>query len=217
MLLALRECGALSRILPEVDALFGIPQPAEHHPEVDTGRHVLLVIDDAAAHGYSLNVRFAALTHDLGKALTPGDQLPKHHGHEKSGVELVERLCERLRVPGECRDLAVLTARHHLEVHRAQDLKPTSVLKLLSAADVYRKPERFEELLEACASDYRGRQGLQDRPYPQADLLRTAAAAARSVDAGAIAQTTIGPARIATAIGAARLAAVTAALATRQS
>ena len=213
MLLALRECDALRHILPEVDALFGVPQPAQHHPEVDTGRHVLLVIDDAAAHGYSLNVRFAALTHDLGKALTPADQLPKHHGHEKSGIELVERLCERLRVPGECRDVAVLATRHHLEVHRAQELKPTSVLKLLSAADVYRKPDRFEELLEACASDYRGRQGLQDRPYRQADLLRAAAAAARGVDAGAIAQTTRGPARIATAIAAARLDAVTAALA----
>jgi tRNA nucleotidyltransferase (CCA-adding enzyme) len=216
MLLALRECGALKHILPEVDALFGVPQPAQHHPEVDTGRHVLLVLDYAAAQGYPLTVRFAALTHDLGKALTPDEQLPKHHGHEQRGVALVEILCERLRVPGECRDLAVLASRYHLEVHRAEELKPSTVLKLLAAADVYRKPDRFEELLDACISDYRGRQGLQDRPYPQADLLRAAAAAARSVDAGAIAQATSGPARIATAIAAARLEAVTAALATRR-
>jgi tRNA nucleotidyltransferase (CCA-adding enzyme) len=216
MLLALRECGALSHVLPEVDALFGVPQPAQHHPEVDTGAHVLLVLDYAAAHDYPLTVRFAALTHDLGKALTPAEQLPKHHGHEQRGVALIESLCERLRVPGECRDLAVLASRHHLDVHRAAELKPATVLKLLSAADVYRKPERFEELLDVCISDYRGRQGLQDRPYPQADLLRAAAAAARSVDAGAIAQATSGPARIATAIAAARLGAVTAALAAHQ-
>lgn len=216
MLLALRECGALGHILPEVDALFGVPQPAQHHPEVDTGRHVLLVLDYAAAQGYPLTVRFAALTHDLGKALTPDEQLPKHHGHEQRGVALVEALCERLRAPGECRDLAVLGSRYHLDIHRAEELKPSTVLKLLAAADVYRKPERFEELLEVCISDYRGRQGLQDRPYPQADLLRAAAAAARSVDAGAIAQATSGPARIATAIAAARLEAVTAALATHR-
>ncbi|MEO8003556.1 MAG: multifunctional CCA addition/repair protein [Betaproteobacteria bacterium] len=216
MLLALRECGALGRVLPEVDALFGVPQPAQHHPEVDTGRHVLLVLDYAAEHDYPLTVRFAALTHDLGKALTPDDRLPKHHGHEQRGVALVEALCERLRVPGECRDLAVLASRYHLDVHRAEELKPATVLKLLSAVDVYRKPERFEELLAVCISDYRGRLGLQDRAYPQADLLRAAAAAARSVDAGAIAQATSGPARIATAIAAARLGAVTAALAAHQ-
>lgn len=217
MLLALRECGALGRILPEVDALFGVPQPAQHHPEIDTGRHVLLVLDYAAEHDYPLTVRFAALTHDLGKALTPAERLPKHPGHEQRGVALVEALCERLRVPGECRDLAVLASRYHLDVHRAGELKPATVLKLLSAADVYRKPGRFEELLAVCLSDYRGRQGLQDRPYPQAELLRIAAAAARSVDAGAIAQATSGPVRIATAIAAARLEAVTAALAAHRS
>ena len=214
MLLALRECGALQRILPEIDALFGVPQPAQHHPEVDTGLHILLVIDFAATHHYPLSVRFAALTHDLGKALTPAQYLPKHHGHEHRSIELVERLCERLRVPGECRDLAVLAARYHGDVHRAQELRPATVLKLVSAADVYRRPERFEELLAACSCDFHGRSGLESRDYPQAELLRAAAAAARKVDAGRIAQGIIGdPGRIAAAIEAARLDAVAEALA----
>jgi len=209
MLLALRECGALRRILPEVDALFGVPQPEQYHPEVDTGIHVLLVLDYAAAQRFPLSVRFAALTHDLGKALTPAQHWPRHHGHERLSVRLVDGLCDRLRVPGECRDLAVLTARHHGEVHRARELRAATVLKLLSAADVYRKPARFEELLAACSSDYHGRTGLESRAYPQADLLRAAAAAARAVDAGRIAQGLDGdPARISTAIEAARLSAV---------
>ena len=213
MLLALRDCGALERVVPELDALFGVPQPAQHHPEVDTGLHILLVVDYAAAQNYPLTVRFAALTHDLGKALTPREHWPKHHGHEHKSVDLVERLCERLRVPGECRDLAVLAARHHGDVHRAQELRPATVLKLLSAADVYRRPARFEELLAACSCDYHGRSGLESRPYPQADWLRAAANAAREVDAGGIAQKANGdPGRIAAAVEAARLEAVSVAL-----
>lgn len=213
MLLALRDCGALERVVPELDALFGVPQPAQHHPEVDTGLHILLVVDYAAARNYPLTVRFAALTHDLGKALTPREHWPKHHGHEHKSVDLVERLCERLRVPGECRDLALLAARYHGDVHRAQELRPATVLKLLSAADVYRKPARFEELLAACSCDYHGRSGLETRPYPQADWLRAAANAAREVDAGGIAQKVDGdPGRIAAAIEAARLEAVSTAL-----
>ena len=209
VLLALRDCGALQRILPEVDALFGVPQPAQPHPEVDTGLHILLVVDYAAAQNYPLTVRFAALTHDLGKAATPKEHWPTHHGHEHKSVDLVERLCERLRVPGECRDLAVLAARYHGDVHRAHELRPLTVLKLLSAADVYRKPDRFEELLAACSCDYRGRSGLETRPYPQADLLRAVVAAARAVDAGGIAQRVNGdPGRIRAAIEAARLEAV---------
>ena len=213
MLLALRECDALQRILPEVDALFGVPQPAQHHPEVDTGLHILLVMDYAATHHHPLTVRFAALTHDLGKAATPQQHWPKHHGHEQKSVELVEHLCARLRVPGECRDLAVLAARYHGDVHRAQELRPATVAKLLAAADVYRRPERFEELLAACSCDYHGRAGLESRAYPQADLLRAAAAAARAVDAGVIAQKAgADPVRIAAAIETARLDAVTRAL-----
>jgi tRNA nucleotidyltransferase (CCA-adding enzyme) len=213
MLLALRDCGALERILPEVDALFGVQQPAQNHPEVDAGLHILLVVDCAAAQNYSLTVRFAALTHDLGKAVTPREHWPKHHGHEHKSVELVERLCERLRVSGECRDLAVLAARYHGDVHRAEELRPATVIKMLWAADVYRRPTRFEELLAACSCDYHGRSGFETRAYPQADLLRAAAVAARAVDAGAIAQRVNGaPGRIAAAIETARLEAVSKAL-----
>jgi tRNA nucleotidyltransferase (CCA-adding enzyme) len=213
MLVTLRACGALARILPEIDALYGVPQPAEHHPEIDTGLHIELAIDYAAGEHYSLPVRFAALTHDLGKGTTPRSQWPKHNGHEARSVELVESLCQRLRVPNDCRDLALLAARYHADVHRAAELRPGTVLKLLSAADVFRKPSRFEELLEACSSDFHGRTGRVGLPYPQASLLREAAAAARAVDAGAIAQQSGETARIPAAIEAARLKAVTDALA----
>ena len=209
---ALRACRALERILPEVDRLFGVPQRPEFHPEVDTGVHVMLVIDYCARIEASLAVRFAALTHDLGKGTTPRELLPAHHGHEARSVALVEQVCERLRVPAQCRDLAVLAARYHGDIHRAEELRPATVLKLLSAADVFRKPERFEELLAACECDWRGRTGFETRPYPQAGLLRRAAAAARSVDAGAIAQQAPQPEEIARRIEAARLEAVVEAL-----
>jgi tRNA nucleotidyltransferase (CCA-adding enzyme) len=150
MFRVLRDCGALGRILPEVDALFGVPQVREHHPEVDTGVHTLLVVDYAASRDWPLEVRFAALTHDLGKGMTPEELLPKHHGHEHASVALVMTLCERLRVPGDCRDLALLTARYHGDIHRAHELRAQTVLRLLTAADVFRKPARFEQLLAAC-------------------------------------------------------------------
>jgi tRNA nucleotidyltransferase (CCA-adding enzyme) len=214
MLIVLRECGALARILPEVDALFGVPQPPQHHPEVDTGLHILLVLDYAAAQRYPLPVRFAGLTHDLGKGITPREFWPKHHGHEQKSVELVEKLCERLRVSNDCRDLGVQVARYHGDVHRAAELRPATVLKLLAAVDVFRKPERFEEFLAACESDMHGRTGREQEPYPQADILRAAAAAARAVDAGSIARHAADPALIPAAIEAARLQAVTDALET---
>lgn len=209
---ALRACGALARVLPEVDRLFGVPQRPEFHPEVDAGVHVMLVIDYAASIEASLPVRFAALTHDLGKAMTPKDLLPAHHGHEARSVGLLEQLCERLRVPAECRDLAILAARYHGDIHRAAELRPGTVLKLFTSTDLFRRPERFEELLSACECDWRGRAGFEARHYPQAQLLRTAAAAARGVDAGAIAQQTPLPEDIPRRIEAARLEAVSAAL-----
>ena len=212
MLLVLRECGALARILPEVDALFGVPQPTQHHPEVDTGAHTMMVLDYAAAQGHSLPVRFAALSHDLGKGVTPREFWPRHHGHEHKSVELVQKLCERLRVGNDCRDLGVLVARFHGDVHCAAELRPGTVLKLLSAVDVFRKPERFEEFLAACDSDMHGRTGREKEPYPQAQILRAAAAAARAVDAGAIARQAGDPGLIPAAIEAARLQAVTDAL-----
>jgi tRNA nucleotidyltransferase (CCA-adding enzyme) len=217
MLITLRECGALARVLPEVDALFGVPQPAQHHPEIDTGAHILLVIDYAAARGYPLAVRFAALTHDLGKAATPREEWPRHRGHEESGVALVEALCERLRVPGECRDLAVLAARYHLQVHNAAELRAGTIVKLLESTDALRRPQRFELMLNACECDYRGRAGLETRPYPGAEVLRKALVAARSVNAGEIAQRTSDPARIGAAVHEARVHAVKQALGAQRS
>jgi tRNA nucleotidyltransferase (CCA-adding enzyme) len=177
----LRECGALAVIFPEIEALFGVPQPPRWHPEIDTGVHALLALRSAAQAGGSNAVRFAALTHDLGKALTPRERWPSHHGHEAAGVALIEALCTRLKVPGGHRELAVLTAREHTRVHRALELKPATVLELLESCDALRRPQRFEEVLRACEADARGRTGREDEPYPQADYLRTALAAAAAV------------------------------------
>jgi tRNA nucleotidyltransferase (CCA-adding enzyme) len=177
----LRSCGALRVIFPEIDALFGVPQPAKWHPEVDTGVHVMLAVRYSASVGASTAVRYAALTHDLGKALTPQEMLPSHRGHEEAGVALVERLSERLKVPNGFRELAVLTARHHALVHKAAELRPTTLLKLLENTDAFRRPERFADLLLACECDARGRTGLEDRPYPQVAYLLEARAAAAAV------------------------------------
>jgi len=188
MFYALRDCGALTRIMPEVDALFGVPQPPLHHPEIDTGVHVMMVIDYAASKNYSLPVRFAALTHDLGKGTTPPEEWPRHIGHEARSVKLVQGLCERINPPNEMRNLALLVARYHGDVHRAAELRPVTIANLLQGVDAYRKPERFEEFLQACSCDFHGRPGYGAQPYPQADRLRGAFQAARSVDAGAIAK-----------------------------
>lgn len=184
----LRACGALARVMPELDRLWGVPQPAVHHPEIDTGVHVMMVIDYAAASGASLPVRFAALTHDLGKGTTPPDDWPRHHQHEERSVQLVDQLCARLRVPIECRDLARIVAREHGLVHRALELSPATITKLLERIDVARRPERLESILAACEADCRGRLGFETRPYPQAQRLREAARAFASVDAGPIAR-----------------------------
>jgi len=184
----LRECRALTKILPEVNALFGVPQPAQYHPEIDCGVHTMMVVDDAARHGYALEVRFAALVHDLGKGNTPADMLPHHGGHEERGVRLLHGLCDRLRVPNECRDLGVLVARHHGTVHRSRQLRPEPVVELLQDCDALRRPERFEQILEACSCDARGRSGHEGDAYPQADFLRAMLRAVQGVDAGAIAQ-----------------------------
>jgi tRNA nucleotidyltransferase (CCA-adding enzyme) len=209
MLEALRTCGALARILPEVDALFGVPQPPEHHPEVDTGLHILLVVDYAASRHLPLPVRFAALTHDLGKGETPREQWPRHIGHEERGVALIRGMCERLRVPNDCRDLALLCARHHGEIHRAQELRPATIVKLLERCDALRRPERFEDLLLACACDFHGRPGYEALSYAPAALLREALIAARGVDAAAIAAAHEGePEKIAAVLHEARVRAV---------
>ena len=208
----LRECGALARVLPEIDALWGVPQRAEHHPEIDTGVHVMMVVDYAATQHYPLNVRFAALTHDLGKATTPREEWPRHTGHEARSVDLVAALCERLRVPAECRDLALIMAREHGNIHRAAELRAGTIVKLLQSADAFRKPERFARLLQACACDKRGRLGMQDAPYPPAERMAIALQAAAGVDAGAIARQLSDPARIKEHVHQARVNAVRVAL-----
>ncbi len=184
----LRDCGALVKILPEVDALFGVPQPPKYHPEIDCGIHTMLVLDDAAQHDYPLEVRFSALTHDLGKGNTPTDILPRHIGHEVRSVDLLRALCVRLRVTNECRDLGLLVARYHGNVHRAPELRPDTIAAILQSCDAWRRPERFALLLQACASDARGRTGHEQDAYPQADYLLRMLRATQTVNAGEIAQ-----------------------------
>ncbi len=208
MFLVLRDCGALARIVPEVDRLFGVPQPEIHHPEIDTGVHVMMVVDYAARRGWPLPARFAALTHDLGKGTTPPEEWPRHKGHEQRSVELVQGLCERLRVPADCRDLAVITARFHGDVTKALELRPSTLLKVLEGTDAFRRPERFEEFLQACAADFHGRTGYEARPFPQAERLRAALAAAQAVDAGAIASAAADPSQIGARVHEARVHAV---------
>ncbi len=177
----LRECGALAVIFPEIEALYGVPQPEKWHPEIDTGVHVMLALRCAAKLSPSTAVRFAALVHDLGKAHTPKDQWPSHRGHEELGVPLIEALAERLRIPNEHRDLGILAARHHGTIHRAAELRPATILRLLEETDAFRRPERFTDLLVACEADARGRTGLEDREYPQRAYLQQARQAAAAV------------------------------------
>ncbi|MDE0789318.1 MAG: multifunctional CCA addition/repair protein [Woeseiaceae bacterium] len=184
----LRNCGALERLFPELEALFGVPQPAKWHPEIDTGLHTMLVLDQAEQRSPELAVRFAALTHDLGKGTTPKDALPSHPGHEARGARLVRELANRLPIPKSCRDLGVMVAQFHTHCHRALELRNKTILDLLEKTDAFRRPERFEHFLIACEADAKGRTGLENCAYPQANFLRGAFAAASSVDAGAIAE-----------------------------
>ncbi len=170
----LRDCTALRAVYPEIDALFGVPQPAQWHPEIDTGVHTLLVLDQAALLSADTMVRFAALVHDLGKAATPRDEWPSHRGHEERSVALIRSLSERLRLPSEYRELSILVARYHGNVHRAYELRPATVLAILEKTDAFRRPERFAQMLLACEADSRGRTGLEELPYPQREYLETA-------------------------------------------
>jgi tRNA nucleotidyltransferase (CCA-adding enzyme) len=193
MLAVLRECGALQRIMPELDALWGVPQPPLHHPEIDTGVHMMLVIDYAAERGVDLPVRFAALMHDLGKGATPPAHWPRHHGHEQLGLALIEAVCARLKVPGECRDLALMTAREHGNIGRALELRANTVVALFERCDAFRKPARFAQMLLAAECDFRGRgtgaagEDFRTRPYAQGPYLLAALDAARAVNAGEVA------------------------------
>ena len=208
MILALRECGALARILPELDALFGVPQTEQYHPEIDTGVHVMMVVDYAAAHNYDLPVRFAALTHDLGKGATPRAEWPRHIAHEARSFALLKPLCQRLRVPNDCRELALVVARFHGVPLRAFELRPETILKLLLETDALRQPWRFEAFLLACTADCCGRLGFQDAVFEPADFLRQALKVAQEVDAGAVARQCADPAQIRDRVYEARLEAI---------
>lgn len=188
MFLTLRLCHALRVILPEVDRLFGVPQNPAYHPEIDTGIHVMMVLDAAATMALDLPERFAALLHDIGKGLTPKSMWPSHKGHEKKGVKLVLPLCERLRTPGDCRDLALLASRFHGIIHKGSKLSPKAVLRVLELTDAFRRQKRFLSLLEVAQADSRGRKGHEAAPYPQQDFWKKALSAALAVDPGAIAK-----------------------------
>lgn len=208
----LRDCGALARVLPEWDRLWGVPQPPEHHPEIDTGVHVMAVLDYAASLGASLAVRWACLCHDLGKGTTTPDQWPRHLGHEARSVALLRAASERLRVPKDCKELAEVVAREHGNIHRSASLNAAGVLRLLERCDALRRPERFTEVLQACLCDARGRLGRETEPYPQAERLQGAVAAALGADvtvaaAQAIARGAKGP-QIANAVAQARAEAI---------
>lgn len=208
----LRECGALRRLMPELDRLWGVPQPEKYHPEIDTGVHVMLVVDYAAEQGYPLAVRFAALMHDLGKGTTDPAIWPRHHGHEERGIDLVKQLCERLRVPTDCRDLAIMTARDHGNVGRALEMRPATLQDMLERNDAFRKPERFLAMLSAARCDCFGRSGLVDVQFPQQEYLTQILRAALSVNAGEVAQQFLGqPQKIAEAVRIARIDAIRAA------
>lgn len=206
----LRDCGALAVVFPEIDALFGIPQPEKWHPEIDCGVHAMMVLEQAARLSAEADVRFAALVHDLGKATTPKSMLPKHAGHEKRSVRLVRNMAKRLKIPTAFRELACLAAEFHAHVHRAFELRPETVLKVLRRVDAFRRQDRFEKFLLVCEADARGRSGFEDRPYPQADYFRQAAAAARDVEVEDLTDSTLSGADIGRQIDARRRTAIAA-------
>jgi tRNA nucleotidyltransferase (CCA-adding enzyme) len=208
MFRVLRDCGALARILPELDRLFGVPQPPAFHPEIDTGEHTMLVIDHAARAGHGLELRWACLLHDLGKGETPADILPHHYDHETRSALLAERISERLRTPANCRDFAVLFAREHGKLGLIGEMRPNTITSLLERCDCARRPERFLALLDAAACDYFGRGNHWPAPWPLAALWQAAMEAFLGVDAGALARTVGEPQQIPLRLHAARVEAV---------
>ncbi len=204
----LRACCALKKILPELDKLWGVPQSAQYHPEIDTGVHVMLAIDYAARQNYALAVRFATLMHDLGKGVTPAELLPQHIGHEARGIHLVKDVCKRLRVPNDCKELAQIVSKFHGKLHQVLQMKPSTLLSFIVELDAIRQPERFKDFLRACEADSRGRTGLENHATPAADLMQKVLAAAMNVDAGAVASAYDAPEEIKAAVFEARLDAV---------
>jgi tRNA nucleotidyltransferase (CCA-adding enzyme) len=214
------ECGALKVLLPEVDRLWGVPQRPDYHPEIDTGVHLLMVLDMSARLHAPLTVRLACLMHDLGKGTTPADMLPRHIGHEERSVKLLKGVCERLRIPVDCKELAEVVAREHGNIHRSGDFSAAALVRLLERCDAFRKPARFGEILLACECDARGRLGFEQQPYPQRDRLAGALTAAQAVDTADIAQQAMGLGlagpKVGERIHAARVAAVAAWVVTTQ-
>jgi len=208
MFTVLRACGALNRLMPELDRLWGVPQPPQYHPEVDTGVHVMMVVDYAAQQNFTLPVRFAALMHDLGKGTTPKEILPRHIGHEERGVHLVKDLCKRLRVPNDCKELALIVTKFHGKLYQSLDMRPSTLLEFLTQLDAIRQPARFKEFLLACEADSRGRAGFEQCPTPAADLMLKVLDAALSVDAGAVASAHTEVEKIKAAIFEARVSAI---------
>ena len=181
-ILVLRSCNALSKLFPEIEALFGVPQPKEHHREIDTGLHTIMSLNQSARLSDDPQIRFATLVHDLGKATTPKSELPSHHGHEVRGVKIIDKLCQRYRIPNKYTELAKCVSKYHLDCHRIMEMKPATVLKKLEQLDAFRRPERFEQFLIACKADARGRAGFEDRDYPQAVYFMNAFQAANEVE-----------------------------------
>ena len=204
----LRACGALQKIMPELDRLWGVPQPEMYHPEIDTGVHVMMVIDYAAKQEYSLPIRFAALTHDLGKGTTPKDILPRHIGHESRSVSLLQDVSVRLRVPNDCKELAQIVAKFHGKVHQVSQMRPDTALQFLIDTDAIRQPQRFKDFLSACECDSRGRTGFENVAFPEAKTLLTLLGAVLAVDSGAVAKQHTTPESIKRAVFEARLAAI---------
>ena len=181
-ILVLRSCNAMEKLFPEIEALFGVPQTKEYHPEIDTGLHTIMSLNQSTRLSDDPMIRFAVLVHDLGKATTPKDKLPSHHGHEERGAKIIDKLCKRYRIPNKYRELAINVSRFHLDCHRIQEMRPETVLKKLEQLDAFRRPERFEQFLIACEADARGRAGFEDREYPQAEYFQTALKVANEVD-----------------------------------
>lgn len=204
----LRSCGALKVLLPELDRLWGVPQTPKYHPEIDTGIHMMMVMDYAASQQYALPIRFAALTHDLGKGTTPKEILPRHIGHEERSVRLLQDVVKRLKVPNECKNLAQIVAKFHGKVHQSHDMKPVTLLNFLVDVDAIRQPERFKDFLKACECDLRGRTGFEYHAFEAEALLLNALEKAMQVDAGAIARQYETPEQIKEAVFAARLEAI---------
>jgi len=204
----LRDCGALAVLFPEIDNLYGVPAPIRWHPEIDTGVHTLMVVEQSVLLSDAIAFRFACLVHDLGKALTPKDKWPSHKGHGQLGLPVIKSLCQRLKIPNECRDLALLVSDHHTMIHSAFELKASTLLKLMNNCDAWRKPDRFLQMLECCVADSKGRTGFEDKPYPSADYVWQAFQAALTVNVQDIIKQGIKGAEIKEALLIARIAAV---------